>query len=489
MKYLVCNYTGKEFNDVENRSGSITSHLKNIGIDIPSSYIRRKYKKEKGVFWHDQFFETKEKEIQIKKCKYCDWNTFDIENKSGAYTSHLNNSHNIDIESYIKNFPKEKILFKTFVNKEKHKNETLKIDNYIKCKICNKKLRYITNTHLKSHGLTSEEYKLKYGVDKIASKEFKRKSRKVLDKARGKIKNSFVSKPEKDLKSFIKDDLKVCFLSNNRSFFDGKEIDIIIPDHKICIEFNGNLYHSENYGGKKRYYHLEKTENCREKGYKLIHIFEDEWFTKNEIVKSSIKNILKLNEENKIYARKCEIKDISSNEKNSFLEKFHIQGKDRSDIKLGAFYKGNLVSVCTFSNKRNMVSKKVSNCFELRRFASDRNYRVIGIFSKFLSHFKKNFGKSEIITFLDIRWNSDKENNVYINNGFKEIGVLKTDYTYYNSKINRYKRFHKFNFGKKSLKRKFPETYLDSKTEWEIMQELGYDRIWDCGKIKYQIKF
>jgi len=26
---------------------------------------------------------------------------------------------------------------------------------------------------------------------------------------------------------------------------------------------------------------------------------------------------------------------------------------------------------------------------------------------------------------------------------------------------------------------------MTNKTEWQAMQELGYDRIWDCGKIKW----
>jgi len=28
--------------------------------------------------------------------------------------------------------------------------------------------------------------------------------------------------------------------------------------------------------------------------------------------------------------------------------------------------------------------------------------------------------------------------------------------------------------------------YDKIKTEWQIMQELGYDRIWDCGHLKYE---
>ena len=40
-----------------------------------------------------------------------------------------------------------------------------------------------------------------------------------------------------------------------------------------------------------------------------------------------------------------------------------------------------------------------------------------------------------------------------------------------------------------SLKKKFPQIYDNNKTEWEMMQELGYDRIWDCGKFKYEMTF
>jgi GT2 family glycosyltransferase len=57
---------------------------------------------------------------------------------------------------------------------------------------------------------------------------------------------------------------------------------------------------------------------------------------------------------------------------------------------------------------------------------------------------------------------------------------------YYNSKIDRYRRFHKFGFGKNNLKKRFPE--LDyNKTEKELTSELGYDRIWDCGLYKYEL--
>jgi formylmethanofuran dehydrogenase subunit E len=491
MEILICKCTGKEFQDIANRSGVITEHLKDLNIDVPSSYIRRKYLSENKIFWHLQFFNiSKRNEKETFECKYCDWNTVDLDNKSGWYTTHLLNNHNKTVQEYLLEYPSESFKFKTILNKIEQKEETEVEGNYVECKICGEKNRYLTNTHLKKHGITPGEYKIKFGIENYASKNFKNKSRDILKIAALNIKKTYVSKPEKDLKKFISEDLNFEILSNNKSLFNGIEIDITIPDKKICFEFNGNLYHSENYGGKKRFFHLNKTEICQKNGYKLIHIMEDEWFLKNEIVKEKIKHILNFKNENRksIYARNCQIKLISSKDKNTFLNKNHIQGEDKSDIHLGAFYNEELVSVMTFGSKRNMTST-ADGSFELRRFASDINYLVVGVFSKFISFFKKNYNPKHIFTFLDLRWNPNLNDNVYTKNGFSMIELIKPDYTYYNSKISRYKRFHKFSFGKNLLKEKFPQIYSKDKTEWQIMQELGYDRIWDCGKYRYEVKF
>jgi len=486
MDKLICNITGKEFYDIENRSGSITTHLKSLNIEIPSSYKRRQFLKENNTFWHSQFFKIEVIEDKEKfTCKYCKWDTVDLNNISGCYTTHLKKEHNKTVESYIKEFPEESIKFTTFLDKKSKENETSKKNNHVTCKICNKKLRYLTNTHLIKHNITPEEYKHKFGLSEYASKSFKEKTRTNLLIASKNIKKIFISKPEKDLQSFIEEDLNINILKNNRSFFDGVEIDIIIPEKNICFEFNGNLYHSENYGKKGKFFHLNKTEICKSKGYKLIHIMEDEWFLKNNIVKEKIKNILNISFKKSIYARKCTIREITSKEKNDFLDINHIQGQDKSNIYIGAFYENKLVSVMTLSS--NIKANKNKMIYEIKRFASDINYNIVGIFSKFISFIKKNYELHELFTFLDLRWNSDEKENVYAKNGFKLSKIIKPDYMYYNSKVSRYKRFHKFGFSKNSLKNRFKEIYSDEKTEWEIMQELGYDRIWDCGKYKFYI--
>jgi len=139
----------------------------------------------------------------------------------------------------------------------------------------------------------------------------------------------------------------------------------------------------------------------------------------------------------------------------------------------------------TFNGKRNMTKSNPGE-FELTRFAIKQDYRVNGLASKFLKRFIDDYSPEKIISFADRKWTPDGTNNLYTRIGFKLSGIIKPGYTYYNSKVDRYKRFHKFGFGKTSLKRKFPN--LDfTKTEKELTTELGYDRIWDCGLFKYEL--
>jgi hypothetical protein len=98
---------------------------------------------------------------------------------------------------------------------------------------------------------------------------------------------------------------------NDRTILKGKELDIYIPSHSLAIEFNGLYWHSE-LNGKDKNYHLNKTIKCKEQDIQLIHIFEDEWLDKQDIIKNIIKIKLRLIEE-KVYGRKCVIKELESN--------------------------------------------------------------------------------------------------------------------------------------------------------------------------------
>ena len=109
------------------------------------------------------------------------------------------------------------------------------------------------------------------------------------------------SKQEKELLDFIKLIYNGEIIENDRKILNGKQLDIVLSELKLAIQFNGVYWHSD----KDKNYHLNKTELCESKGYRLIHIWQDEWKESSEIIKNKLKSIIKGNEiiENNILDR------------------------------------------------------------------------------------------------------------------------------------------------------------------------------------------
>ncbi len=284
--------------------------------------------------------------------------------------------------------------------------------------------------------------------------------------------NQGFSKSEKELVEFIKSIIDSEIIENSREIINPKELDIYIPDKKLAIEFNGLYWHSEEFKDFK--YHLGKMIDCEKNNIQLIQIFEDEWLFKQDIVKSRLKQILNINDSQRIHARKCEIREIDSKTKNEFLDKFHIQGKDNSIIKLGAFHQNELISVMTFSHGNiSKGSKKKEQIYELNRFCSNSDYHIPGIASKLLNYFKNNYEWLEIFSYADRRWS---QGILYYKLGFNFTSYTQPNYWY----IKDYKRIHRFLL-RKSLNdpKDIPERVL--------REQEGYYRIWDCGNLKFTI--
>jgi hypothetical protein len=485
----VCIKTGVSFEDVNNLSGVLTKHIiDNYGnVKIPNNtYQRKKYEKQYGRKWFEEYFIIKEIKLNEKrKCGLCEWETTDINNKTGCFEKHINEEHNINISEYLLRFPNE-IKFHSNYEKKLNRNNYLNNkNNSVKCELCGEKMKVITNSHLKNkHNITQKEYKLKFPNSKLLSNT----SYNIFNKNRKNIninvKPKWTSKAEIEILDFLTSNGINVEKYRNRGLLNGSELDLVLPDYNLAIEYNGLYWHTES-KGKNSTYHINKTKKCNEIGYSLIHIFEDEWENKKELIKYKLKHILNISEGFRIGARKCTIKEISNKDKNLFLNKYHIQGTDKSKILIGAFYDNKLVAVMTFNDNRNMTSNE-NLIFELSRFATNYNYILPGLSSKMLNYFIKKYNPNSVISFADRRWTLNANNNMYIKLGFNLVDILKPSYSYYNSNVNRLKRFHKFGFGKNSLKKKYPN--LDfNKTEKELTSELGYDRIWDCGLFKYEL--
>jgi len=283
------------------------------------------------------------------------------------------------------------------------------------------------------------------------------------------------SKGEKELSDFI-ESLNIDILRNDRTLLDNRlELDIYIPSKNLAIEYCGIYWHSEIH--KDKDYHLNKLNMCISKGIDLITIFEDEWLYKKDIVKHRLSYILNI-DKNTIYARKCKVKTINNKEMRQFCDKYHIQGSSSAKIKLGLFYGDELVSIMSFAKQSLSKGNKNfdNNVWELSRFCS--KYTVVGGAGKLLSHFKKHYEWDKIISFADRRWSIG---NLYNTLGFSFVGYTKKNYWYINRKTRKKIREHRFKYRKDKI------GHLGEGTEWDIMQSLGYTRIWDCGNMKFEL--
>lgn len=278
---------------------------------------------------------------------------------------------------------------------------------------------------------------------------------------------------EKEILDFVSS-LGFEALSGDRNIIKPLELDIVVPEKKLAIEFNGLYWHSFQ-SGKDKNYHLDKSIAARNNGYFLLHIFEDEWINKREIVESIISNKLGVFEK-RIFARKCSIEEVDNKTAEDFFNRTHIQGHSPSSVNIGLFCDDGLVSCISFSKPR--YNKDYD--WEIIRFSNELNTLVVGGFSKLLRYFTKNYN-GDIITYSDRRL---FDGNVYRNNGFKELDPSKPNYYYVKGNSGRMSRVR---FQKHKLKNLL-ENYDDTITEKENMSNNGYQWIYDCGNWVFELR-
>lgn len=233
------------------------------------------------------------------------------------------------------------------------------------------------------------------------------------------------SKIETEILNFVKSNYSGWIEIHDRTILEGKELDIVVPDLGIAIEINGTYWHSEEKVGVN--YHKNKTEAVEALGYQLIHIKDYDWFNKQDIIKSLLRNKLKITSA-KIPARKCTIKKIPF--PRDFLNANHIQGAGQpTSENYGLFYNNELVAVATFGKPRYDNNADT----ELIRYCTILNTNVQGGLSKLLS----------IITNRTIVSYASRDYSIgdaYTKVGFKLDRVTAPGLEYYSryNKISRY---------------------------------------------------
>lgn len=285
--------------------------------------------------------------------------------------------------------------------------------------------------------------------------------------------NSNMSRSELEIRDIFQD---IKFVKD-RTVLDGKEIDLYSPKHKIGIEFNGNYWHSDLFRDKD--YHYNKSMLAQKKGLFIFHIFEYEWNderTKDAII-YRLKNLFLKNHSN-IYARNCIIKEVSFEESVAFLNENHVQGKATSGIRLGLYYKDELVSLMEFIT--NPINKNYQ--YELNRFCSKSGCNVVGGASKLFKYFINAYKPTSIISYSDIAKTTGK---IYETLGFKLSHISEPQYHWTNGNIT----YNRYQCQLKELRKVGWLLDGENRTESEVMRSHGFSKIYDCGKKVWVIEF
>lgn len=258
---------------------------------------------------------------------------------------------------------------------------------------------------------------------------------------------------------------------NSRTLIPPQEIDLYCPEKQIAIEYNGLFWHHDLRVGKN--YHLDKLIQCNNQGIRLIHVFEDEWVHRKSVVEHRLRHIFDQNT-SRYYGRDTTVTEISTATAKNFIEDYHIQGYTPSSIKLGVYYKSELVGVMTFSKptRAKGATSMTPNSWEISRACF--SVPVIGGTSKLIRHFINNYPVDYLFTFADLRWGDGKS---YEHAGMKFTGNTKPGYWYVrgNQRIHRY-----------GLRKNHNDD--PNLTEYENRLAQGYTRIWDCGHARYEWK-
>lgn len=269
------------------------------------------------------------------------------------------------------------------------------------------------------------------------------------------------------------------------------ELDLYLPDYKLGVECNPTATHNSSinaFGGDepplKYNYHQMKTQLCEDKGIFLFHIFGSEWTYSREIIVSMLRNLLGKNI-NKVYARQCQVKEVSAADCATFLNANHRQGNTNSPIRLGLFYNDELVSVMTFGKMRQSIgtdASDLSDCWELVRFCNKLNTSVVGGASKLFTYFVKQYQPSRIRSFSD---RAHTRGNLYKQLGFTEVRKSDPGYVWVDSRTDI--SYHRYSAQKQNIKQFLHEDDIDlNRSEKQIMEEHGFLQVFDSGTILWE---
>lgn len=246
------------------------------------------------------------------------------------------------------------------------------------------------------------------------------------------------------------------------------------------IEINPTATHNSTWSpfgaheGKDKLYHKDKMKFAQENGYECIMVWD--WDDMNKIVSH-------LKRKERLYARKCEVREIDVDEASSFVLKYHFQDNARCKVRLGLFNGDELVSVMTFGKPRYNKNYE----WELIRYCSSKS--VVGGASKLFSHFVKEYRPKSVISYCD---RAKFSGDLYTKLGFSLLKSGQPSKHWYNIGTKEHytdNLIRQQGFSRIVHHKQASEENLETNDNDVLMLNEGFVEVWDCGQDVYVKSF
>ena len=254
-------------------------------------------------------------------------------------------------------------------------------------------------------------------------------------------------------------------------------IDYLLPDFKlgIIVNYSGDTDKDSRYHQRNVIF-AKACENIH-----LIYVWRWELTDTNlwKRLCTWIKDLVNSNKE-RVYARKCIVKEVSLEEEKYFLNTYHLQGYQKSTICYGLYYNGTLVQLMSFGTPRYNKNYQ----YELIRLCTRYGYKVIGGAERLYKHFIQDKKPSSIISYCNL----DKfTGDVYGRLGMILSKKNQPQCMWYNTDTEDH--FNQTSLGWIGADKLLHVNYGKGTDNKEIIRMYGYEAFFDCGLNVYTQHF
>ena len=280
----------------------------------------------------------------------------------------------------------------------------------------------------------------------------------------------------------------------------GKELDIVAPDHHLAIEFNDIFSHSEeaivtvHRRPRPHSYHADKTRETREQGYQLVHVWEDDWLHRREIVLRALTHRLHAVDRlpdvlpdinplacQRLYARNLTAKRVHGGVARRFWQDNHLQGPVHCTLNVGLYDQDGVLRALLGVGRKNHGSRVSlpDGTWDIQRYATLGV--ITGGFTKLLAYAE---------TLIPVKtWTSWSDNDIsdggmYQAAGFTVDKRQAPSYSYVGRRT-KWERVHRSTYTKQRFISDPDLVYQPGQTEHEAALANRLYRIYDAGQTRW----